>query len=162
MRIRAAIAVVLTLLIPGVLNAQTKISGTVVCGKPDPEHRLGAADSADHAFAISQGRCSWTKPMEIAGATTKEDSFTNFMESRPDGSTEMGFGVGTLTSGDKFHVRTQGKAVTKAGTVETSGTWKFEGGTGKVKAIKGGGTYRCSSKPEGLVCEVAGDYTLPK
>lgn len=150
------------LLMPGLVDAQTKIAGTVVCGKPDPEHRLAAVDSADHVFAISQGKCAWTKPMDIAGTATKEDSFTNFTEFRGDGSTEMGFGVGTLASGDKFHVRVQGKATTKAGAVQSSGSWKFEGGTGKINGIKGGGTYKCSSKPEGLVCDVAGDYTLPK
>jgi hypothetical protein len=158
----ATIAAAGALLTPGLVAAQTKIAGTVVCGKPDPEQRLAAADGADHVFAISQGKCSWTKPMDIAGSATKEDSFTNFAEFRGDSSTEMGFGVGTLASGDKFHVRIQGKATTKAETAQSSGTWKFEGGTGKINGIKGGGTYKCSSKPEGNVCEVTGDYTLPK
>ena len=162
MRTMATIVAVGALLMPGLVDAQTKISGTVVCGKPDPEHRLAAADSPDHVFAISQGKCSWTKPMIIAGSATQEDSFANFSENRADSSTEMGFGVGTLASGDKFHVRVKGKATTKTGTAQSSGTWKFEGGTGKVNGIKGGGTYKCSGKPEGLVCEVAGDYTLPK
>lgn len=163
MKIRAAMAVLATVLLPGLLAAQTKVSGTVICGKPDVEHQIPAADSADHSFAITQSKCSWTKPMQIAGTTTKEDAFTSFEERRADGSTGTGFGVGTLASGDKFNVRTQDKVVSKAGAVvQSSGTWKFDGGTGKVAAIKGGGTYTCSPKPEGFVCEVTGDYTLPK
>jgi hypothetical protein len=162
MKIRAAMVLLTALLLPGLLAAQTKVSGTVVCSKPTVEHQVPAVDSTDHSFAVTQSTCSWTKPMQIAGTTTKEDTFTNLEERRADGSTGTGFGVGTLVSGDTFKVRTQDKVVSKAGAVQSSGTWKFDGGTGKVAAIKGGGTYTCVAKPEGFECQVTGNYTLPK
>ncbi len=60
--------------------AQTKISGTVQCGKSDEQHALEVGDHPGHSLMISKGRCTWTKPMDIAGTQTKEDLGTNFDE----------------------------------------------------------------------------------
>ena len=37
------------------------------------------------------------------------------------------------------------------------GTWKFNGGTGKFKNVKGGGTYRGKATPEGASSEFEGE-----
>lgn len=144
--------------------AQTKISGTVKCAKPDQFQKIDVGDKPGHVMAISQGKCAWTKPMDIAGAQTKEDVGTNSMDMTDSGAETDGYVVGTLTSGDKFFVQTDGKDVYKDGKPQsTSGKWKFVGGTGKVQGIKGGGTYTGKPDPDGsFVIEVKGEYSLGK
>ena len=66
--------------------AQTKISGTVQCGKSDEQHVLEVGDNPGHSLMISKGKCTWTKPKEIAGTQTKEDAGTNFDEIRGSNS----------------------------------------------------------------------------
>src|SRR5262249_407710 len=53
--------------------AQTKISGTVKCGNPDQFQKIDVGDKPGHALAVSQSKCTWTKPVDIAGAQTKDD-----------------------------------------------------------------------------------------
>ncbi len=68
------------------------------------------------------------------------------------------------TSGDKMHVRTQGSATMKGEVIESAeGMWSFTGGTGKLKGIKGKGTYKGKGTPDGSATyEVEGEYKLPK
>jgi hypothetical protein len=163
MTMRTAIVSAAVLALPVLATAQTKISGTVVCAKPDQEYKIPVAAGPGQAYAISQGKCTWTKPMEIAGSKTKEDVFTSFDEIKGDEALGHGTGVGTLTSGDQFHVRTDAKTLLKEGApLSQQGTWKFLGGTGALKTIKGGGTFTCKNTPEGMTCDVTGDYSLPK
>lgn len=144
--------------------AQTKVSGTVKCAKPDQFQKIDVGDKPGHVLAVTQGKCTWTKPMDIAGAQTREDVGTNSMDLTPSGAETDGYVVGTLTSGDKFFVQTDGKDVYKDGKPEsTAGKWKFVGGTGKAEGIKGGGTF--TGKPDadgGMVIEVTGTYSLGK
>ena len=53
---------------------------------------------------------------------------------------------------------------TRQGNVRASqGTWSFVGGTGKLKGIKGKGTYKGKPDPEGnLIFDIEGEYELPK
>jgi len=78
--------------------AATKISGTVQCGKSDEQHALDVGDKPHHSFNISKGKCTWTKPMEIAGTQTKDDDGTNFEEVSGDKSTGHGYVVGTMAA----------------------------------------------------------------
>ncbi len=163
MRIRMAILAGAALCLPALAAAQTKISGTVSCAKPEQEYSIPVEGQASHVYVISHGKCTWTRPMEIAGSKTKEDVFTNFDEVRGDEASRQGSGMITLISGEQTHVRIEGKALLKAGAPQSGqGTWKFQGGTGSLKALKGGGTYTCKGAPEGLICEVTGEYSLPK
>ena len=41
------------------------------------------------------------------------------------------------------------------------GTWTFAGGTGKLKGIKGKGTYKCKPSGDNVDCDVEGEYRLP-
>jgi len=163
MTIRKIVVFLAALGLPALATAQTKVSGTVVCAKPEKELSIPVEGQAGHAYAISQGKCTWTKPMEIAGSKTKEDVFTNFDEIKGDVAQGHGSGLGTLVSGDQFNVRIEGKTLLKAGApLSSTGTWKFEGGTGAIKTLKGGGTYTCKNGPDGMTCEVSGDYSVPK
>jgi hypothetical protein len=144
--------------------AQTKISGTVQCGKADEQLILEVGDQPQHFLMVSRGKCTWTRPMEIAGTRTKEDIGTGFDEINGNRSHGHGYVVGTLDNGDTMYVRTQGSATLKNGLMErTEGTWSFTGGTGNLKGIKGKGTYKGRGTPDGSVTyEVEGEYELPK
>jgi len=51
----------------------------------------------------------------------------------------------------------------KDGNLESGkGTWGFTGGSGKLKGIKGKGTYTCAPSGDGSSCNVEGEYQLAK
>lgn len=144
--------------------AQNTLSGTVKCAKPDQMQKIDIGDKPGHAYAISQGKCTWTKPMDIAGVQTHDDVGTNFDEMTSTGAHGHGIVLGTMSNGDKFTVGTQGKDTYKDGKPESSqGTWSFTSGTGKLKGIIGKGTYKGKPDSEGnMVFDVQGEYQLPK
>jgi len=163
MKMRMAVVSCAALALAPLAQAQTKISGTVQCAKPDKEFSIPVEGEAGHAYAISHGTCTWTKPMEIAGSKTKTDVFTNYDEVKGNTAHGHGDGVGTLVSGDQFRVRLEGKSLLKEGApVSSDGKWRFAGGTGALKTVKGGGTYTCKAGPGGMTCEVSGDYSVTK
>jgi hypothetical protein len=113
---------------------------------------------------VRKGKCTWTKPMEIAGTQTKEDVGTNFDEIHGNKGQGHGYVVGTMANGDNMYVRIQGSSTLKDGAVESAnGAWSFTGGTGKLKGVKGKGTYKGKGAPDGSATyEVEGEYELPK
>src|SRR5215467_1183907 len=138
--------------------AQTKVSGTVKCGKPDQFQKIDVGDKPGHAFAISQGKCTWTKPISIGGTQTKDDVGTDSLEINEAGAKVQGYVVGTLANGDKIYVRIAGKDTYKDGKpLSTAGTWSFTSGTGKAEGITGGGTFTGKPDADGnFVIEVRG------
>ncbi len=144
-------------------SAQTKVSGTAQCGKPDPQHMVPVGDRPDHSLGVEQTKCTYTKPMEIGGDKSKEGVGTQTNEISGNTSKARGFHVATMESGDKFFVWYQGAGTSKDGNlVEVKGNWGFTGGSGKLKGIKGKGTYTCTPSGDGLACEVEGEYQLAK
>lgn len=142
--------------------AQTKISGTQVCAKPDQMHMLEVADQPGHMLGLLQGKCTWSKPVVIAGATTKDDLSTGAIESHGNKATTRGYDIGTMSNGDKIFVRVRGTSTLKDGMVVTDeGKWSFTGGTGKLKGIKGEGTYKGKASGETEIFEIEGEYQLP-
>ncbi len=144
--------------------AQTQIAGTFQCGKPDQQQAIEVGDSPGHVFVINQTKCSWTKPIEIAGAQTKDDVYVAFSEVSGTSSRYQSYGICTMTNGDKAYVRPRGSAAIKDGVpVSAEGKWTFVGGTGKLKGLKGKGTFKSKTEADGSsVVEVEGEYTLPK
>ena len=144
--------------------AQTKISGTVQCGKPDQEHALDVGDRPNHSLMISKGKCTWTKPMKIAGTQTKEDDGTNFDEVNGDTTKGHGYVVGTMDNGDKMYVSIQSSGTMKDGKMQGAhGTFALTGGTGKLKGIKGKGTFKGTPADDGTASyDVVGTYQAPK
>lgn len=163
MRCKAISGVVIVLALAAVSVAQTKISGTVNCGKPDQFQKIDIGDKPGHAYAISQSKCTWSKPMDIAGIQTHDDVGTDFNEMTSTGAHGRGYVMGTMSNGDKFVVRTQGTDTYKDGKpVSTEGMWSFVSGIGKLKGIKGKGTYKGKPDSDGtMVIDVEGDYELP-
>src|ERR1700730_5163775 len=110
--------------------AQTKVTGTHVCSKPDPQHMVPAGDRDDHNFAVEQLQCNHTKPMEIGGEKAKDGVATDAAEGNGNKSRFHGVYVMTMQSGDKAFLAYQGNATTKDGKpVESKGTFSFASGT---------------------------------
>ncbi len=164
MRIKLIPAFVVALWAATMAVGQTKTSGTVKCSKPDEQHALEVGDRPNHSLMIAKGKCTWTKPLEIAGTQSKEDISAFFDEVTGNKSHGHGYVVNTWANGDKSYVRTQGSSTLKDGPIESvEGTWSFTGGTGKLKGIKGKGTYKGKPASDGSVTyEVEGEYELPK
>ncbi len=143
--------------------AQTKISGTEQCPKPESQQMIPVGDRADHTLVVTQSKCSWTKPIEIEGVQVKESVNTSTMDATGKTGRTRGYDIGTMANGDKYYARYQGTSVLKDGAVQSSeGTWSFFGGTGKLKGIKGKGTWKCKGTAEGSICEIEGEYEPAK
>src|SRR6185437_14381466 len=71
------------------LAAQTKISGTLSCAKPDPEYLVDIGDREGHVFVLAKSACSWTRPMQIAGVNTKDSHDVNVVDGDDANSDSM-------------------------------------------------------------------------
>ncbi len=164
MLLRSIVASLIVVLLATMAGAQMKISGMAQCGKPDPVYTLQVGDRPNHSFELSQAKCPWTTGFEIAGIQAKEEVDVTFSEISGNTSRDRGYGVGAMANGDKYYARWQGTATLKEGVPQSvEGKWSFTGGIGKLKGIKGQGTYKGKANAEGgITFEVEGEYTLPK
>jgi hypothetical protein len=150
----------------GLAAAQTatKISGTGKCGQPEKQEVVEVGDRAGHSLVLIKGTCAWTTPIEMAGAKAKSYTVTLTSDVNGGKGTDRGYVVITMDNGDKAFVRiTQGNATLgKDGKPESGeGAWVYTGGTGKLKGLKGKGTYKSKSTADGGEDTVEGEYTLP-
>jgi hypothetical protein len=152
---RIFLAIALVCFVAATVAAQTKVSATAQWGQPDPQHAIPVGDLPDHSLALLQVKCTYTKPMEIEGAKSVAAVITITNEVSGSAVQARGCQVITMDSGDKVFGCHQG---TGTYMQDEEGTWSFTGGTGKLKGIKGKGTYSCSSAG----CNVAGEYQLAK
>lgn len=144
--------------------AQEKISGTVECAKPDQHHIVPVEGMPGHSLAVEQSKCTWTKPMEMAGLQTKDGVSTSTDDISPNMLRVRGYHVTTMANGDTWSASYSETAnLKKDGPPEPAkATWTFLGGTGKLKGIKGKGTFECKRAGDTNSCDVEGEYTLPK
>jgi hypothetical protein len=163
MRVRVLSVTLPFLLLPGLVSAQTKMSGSGRCAKPDIEHSIPVPDRPNHTFVLNQGKCVWTKPWEIAGVKSKEGVGTVSEEVTGDTARSREVFVDTMENGDQGFYRYEATTTLKEGKPQTSqGRWTLTGGTGKLKGIQGKGTCKATTfeADGGLTFECAGDYTL--
>lgn len=143
--------------------AQTKISGSLDCDKANPMHAIQIPDREGFSYAIGQSKCTWTKAMTIEGVEGKEFVNTGFNEVMGTSVRTISIQVAHYGSGDKAISRSTGTIDPKA--LISTGKWTFTSGTGKLRGIKGAGTYTCkmkSAEPDaGYTCDSKGEYTLP-
>lgn len=163
MRSKLYLILALAVALAATAAAQTKTAGTLSCAKPDPAYSIEVGDRAGHSLSISKSACTWTAPMEIAGLQTKDGYDVAYDDASGAKARGSGYHVSTMSNGDKIFVRFQGNDIVKDGKPETSeGTWSYIGGTGKLKGIKGKGTYKGKGDAGGnMVTAVEGDYELP-
>lgn len=165
MRLKTFLSFLIVFALAAVASAQTKISGIVECGKPDQEHSIQVADRPNHSFAISQGKCTWTKPLEIAGIQSKEGMSTKFAEISGDTCRYRGYYVDTMANRDKAYFRYEGTMTLKGGVPQSvDEKWTITGGTGKLKGIKGRGTNKLKAMAAdgSSTWDSEGEYELPK
>lgn len=141
--------------------AQTKASGKAEC-KADAPAPVEIGDKAGHSFAVGKAQCTWSG-FEIAGAAYKDGVSVSLDEISGSKVTSTGYHTATMANGDKTTARFHGTSTMKDGKfVSGGGTWTFSSGTGKVKGIKGKGTFKGTPNPDGTVTyQVDGEYSLP-
>jgi hypothetical protein len=163
MKTRFISLVLLGVLVTVGLSAQTKTSGTATC-KSDPASPppVALTDKPNHSFAVGKAQCTWTK-FEVAGLPYKDGTSASLNEITGDTSSFHGYHVATTTNGDTTTAKFQGSGKLKDGKpVSDSGTWSFTSGTGKLKGIKGKGTFKGTANADGSVTyQVDGEYSLP-
>jgi hypothetical protein len=143
-------------------TAQTKISGKQTCAKPDPMQSVDVGDKPGHSLVVQKAACKWDTGLEIEGAKSTESADVASSEIWGTNATQHGYNMSTMDSGDKFTVRYTGTMkIAKDGTAGFDGKWTFVSGTGKLKGIKGSGTYKGSGLADGSgTVDVEGDYTI--
>ena len=162
MRARFALLAVVAFALAAAASAETKISGEVQC-KAEPPTPVAIPDQPNHSYAIVQANCTWTKPFEMGGSQTKDGKETISTEMWGGRAADHGYFAGTMAGGDTFIVKFAGTSRSKDGKPTGSeGTWSFTGGTGKLKGLKGKGTYKGSPGADGTsTVQVDGEYSLP-
>jgi hypothetical protein len=151
------------LLVGASASGQTKISGSLKCGKSDEEHAFEVGDAPGHVLKLQKGTCQIAmQPIEGEKATAY--SWVSRDETTSTRITANGYGVMTMESGDKIFGAFQGTVKFKDGKppVEFPGTWSYTGGTGKFKGIKGKGTFKeIDTEDGGSTVEFANEYQVP-
>ena len=146
------------------VGAQTKAAGTIACAKATVQHAIPVGDQPGHSFSISQVKCTWSKPMTIAGGQNKEGTPTQFDDITGNTSHFHGNFVDTMANGDHGFYTYSGTATLANGVVVSAeDKWTMTGGTGMLKGFKGSGTCKGKGSPDGAVtwdCE--GTHTAPK
>jgi len=143
-------------------SGQTKFSGSQTCTKPDPNYTVAVDDRMNHVMSLTKDKCTWTKG-ELAGVQLKVDDDTIWSDISGAAAVDRGYGVTQLANGDKAFVRFDGRTtLMNDAPVSGRGTWTFTGGTGKLKGLKGKGTYTGKYASDGSATfDVEGDYQLP-
>ena len=144
--------------------AQTKISGTGKCGKPDKAEPVEVGDRPGHMLMIIKQSCTWTSPLEMAGLKTKTYTAAIISDISGQKAADRGYVVVMMENGDKAYVRiNQGTSMmSKDGKQESGeGTWSYTGGTGKLKGLTGKGTYKNKPVADGVEDLIEGEYSLP-
>jgi hypothetical protein len=162
MKTRVFFAGGLVLLAAVSVSGQTKVSGTAKISKPEPVYSLEVGDRPGHVMMLEKAACTWTDTTKWGPEKPKEGYSVSAVDVTATRMTSSGTHVSTTEAGDKMFVSFRDNAPMKDGKAgETHGTWSYTGGTGKLKGIKGGGTYKVTSNDEGTSLEVEGEYTLP-
>ncbi len=161
MRSRFVPLSLLGVLVASGLSAQTKVSGTATC-KAEPLSPVAVTDRPNHSFVVGRAQCTWTG-FVVAGLQYKDGISTDLDEILGDTTSFHGYHVAKATNGDTAACTYEGSATSKDGKpVSSAGTWTYTGGTGKLKGIKGKGTFKGAPNPDGtMTYQVDGEYQLP-
>jgi hypothetical protein len=162
MRKESILVSVFVLTIATAASAQTKLSGSQTCAKPDPSYTVAVGDRADHVISLSKDKCTWTRG-EIAGIKLKTDVDTIISEDiSATTSRDRGYAVTLMANGDTIFVELEGVTTIRDDVpLSGHGTWSFTGGTGKLQGIKGKGTYDGKYNRDGTsTFAVEGGYQL--
>ena len=118
-----------------------KVEGKVRCDKPDPAYSIEVPDRPGHALLLAKRKCTWTDPMVVMGAKSKDGVAVEFPEKMEGTLHAHGFEVDTFDNGEKVTWQSMGTVYGEKGPATSKGRWSLMRGTGKFKGIKGGGSY---------------------
>jgi hypothetical protein len=163
MKTRILSVAVLAFAFVTVAGAQTKQSGTLHCAKADPSYSVEVPDHAGHVVMLQKLACTWTTPLETGGLKSVSGVNVETDDMTATKLTASGNHTTTTDNGDKYFVTYHGSGPVKDGKPgDGSGTWMYTGGTGKLKGLKGKGTYTIKFEADGTAtAQVEGEYTLP-
>ena len=142
-------------------QAQTTFAGKQQCAKPDPNYTAPVGDQAKHTMSLGTLQCTWSQG-DIGGDRLKDETDTFTSDVSGTLSRDRGYGVGSVTSGDKYFYRFAGTTTLKDGApVRGQCTWTFIGGTGKLKGLSGKGTCKGTFHADGTASwDIEGDYLI--
>jgi len=163
MKIRMMTVAGFAFLLASTVGAQTKFSGAVQCAKPDPNYTIEVGDHPGHTYNLEKDSCKWTSATEINGLKLVDDNGVGTGEGWATKVTTMGSRVATMDNGDKLFISTKDSSPIKDNMpTDIEGTFSFTGGTGKLKGVKGHGTYKVTPAADGTASvTVEGEYTMP-
>lgn len=158
---KTGMLMVLALVMAAPAVAQSKLAGTVHCAKADPDYSIPVGDKDGHILAARKAACTWDG-LEVAGVAVKNGQDVATSEISGSMVRDNGYHTATADNGDKFTVHFTGSAtMAKDQSGAITGKWTFVSGTGKLKGIKGGGTYKGKSNADGTAdVTVEGTYTV--
>jgi hypothetical protein len=162
MKIRIMTIAGLVFAMASAAGAQTKFTGTVQCAKPDPNYTVDAGDHPGHSFTLVKESCKWTDTL-INGMKITDDTGAATGEATSTKMTSTGTRIVTMENGDKFFASVHDSSPVKDGQpTDIEGVFTITGGTGKLKGIKGHGTYKVTPAADGSASvAVTGEYTMP-
>ncbi len=161
MKYKFLVVVLLVMVVAASGRAQTKISGSGTCAKPDMEHSITVPDAPAQSFVVNQAKCTWTKPWEIAGVQNKTGVATAAIENRGSTGQLRGVYVDTMANGDKAIYHYEGSIPMKNNMAQPyKNRFMMTSGTGKMKGIKASGTCSITPVTDGSATfECEGTYT---
>jgi len=162
MKTRVFFAGGLALLAAVSASGQTKISGTIKCNNPEPRYNIEVGDRPGHAMVLEKQTCTWPEPLTLGSDKTKDGSSVATVDVTATRASGSGTHVDTTEGGDKLFVAYRYTVPLKDGKPgDAHGTWSYTGGTGKLKGIKGSGTFKTTFGDDGTsTTQVEGEYTL--
>lgn len=162
MKLCTVSVVILELLIASAVAAQIKVAGKQHCPKPRSLATTEVGDEAGHTMTLERSACTWLTPLEMVGEESKEGSFVAFSEASQTRASTNGTYVGTMDSGDRFYIAFHWATSKDGHPKSVKGDWVFTGGTGKLKGIRGTGTYTASENESGGEVNMEGEYSVPE
>ena len=116
------------------------IKGSLRCDKPSPSDSIDVPDRDGHSLIVEKRNCSWTEPMVILGAKTKDGVWVTFIERMGRSFAPAQLRDGHTRRRRKNHNANNRPVSANKGPATTKGRFNFMRGSGKFKGIKGGGT----------------------
>jgi hypothetical protein len=96
------------------------------------------------------------------GERSKEGTFVAFSEASSTRAATNGTYVGIMDNGDKFYITFHWATLKDGHPESVKGDWVFTGGTGKLKGIRGKGTYTATENETGGEANMEGEYSVPE
>jgi hypothetical protein len=135
------------------------VKGSVRCEKPDPAYSIEVPDRPGHALILAKRKCTWTEPMVVMGARSKDGIAVEFPEQMEGMLHTHGFETDTYDNGEKVTWKSMGTVRGERGPADAKGRWSLMSGTGKFNGIKGGGSYEGKIDADNvLILEFEGVY----